>query len=185
MGNFQHGNTADIAYLRECLHYEPETGDFYWKLRPRHHFPNENIWKTINTRNGGTKAGSISNNGYVTIRLTGKLHLAHRLAWMFMWGTPIPPGREIDHINRNKADNRFKNLRLATRGQNGFNSKRKRNTKLPKNVCFDRGKNKYVVWVRAYGKQHFIGRFETIEEASVAATEAREKLHGRFCYHDT
>jgi len=47
----------------------------------------------------------------------------HRTVWSAMYGS-IPEGREIDHINGDRADNRLENLRLVTRQENMRNAKK-------------------------------------------------------------
>lgn len=68
--------------------------------------------------------GTANAKGYrvCTIVLDGRRCQAkiHRLVWMSVNG-PIPPGLVIDHINRDKADNRLANLRLADAGLNSRN----------------------------------------------------------------
>jgi len=65
--------------------------------------------------------GSIDKDGYIIIKIKGKQYKAHRLVYMFFNGE-FPKG-EIDHINRNRKDNRIENLRVATRLENILNSK--------------------------------------------------------------
>lgn len=77
--------------------------------------------KTVNrtTARIGSFAGTnhSDNNGYKRITINKKKYYAHRLAWLFEKGT-IPNGKEIDHVNRNKQDNRIINLRVVTSIEN-------------------------------------------------------------------
>lgn len=57
--------------------------------------------------------------GYRNIRIDGRAYRVHRLAWLWMTGEWPDP--ECDHINTVKNDNRWFNLRKATRGQNAAN----------------------------------------------------------------
>jgi hypothetical protein len=53
-------------YLQECFEYNRETGELFWKTRPRHHFKNDGIWKMWNTSHAGKKISNI-NDGYLTV----------------------------------------------------------------------------------------------------------------------
>ena len=86
--------------LRELLHYDPETGAFTW------------IKSTYRKGQPGTPAGCLSKRlGYILIGIDKRLYYAHRLA--FLWMTKQWPEKEVDHINLDKADNRWANLRPA------------------------------------------------------------------------
>lgn len=55
-------------------------------------------------------------HGYISIRVDGELYLAHRLAWFYVHG--VWPSVWLDHEDRDKTNNRLKNLREATVSQN-------------------------------------------------------------------
>lgn len=95
-----------VTRLRELLHYDSETGDFRWLKGTRGHHANRIV-----------RAGK---SRYIKIKIDQKIYLAHRLAWL--WMTGMFPVREIDHINRNRYDNRWTNLRDVTRSQNRLNN---------------------------------------------------------------
>lgn len=94
--------------LIQKLNYNPDTGEF--------------------TRPNGKIAGSLHKEGYHNIMIEGKKYLSHRLAWFYM--TRTWPVNCIDHVNRNRTDNRWVNLREATRSQNQMNSKLRVTNKL-------------------------------------------------------
>lgn len=96
-----------LDVLKELLSYNPETGLFVWlKNRGR-------------LAKCGSVAGSLDTHGYLHITISGKIYLSHRLAFLFMTGEfPIDC---VDHINRVRTDNRWCNLRDATKRQNSNN----------------------------------------------------------------
>lgn len=95
--------------LRNLIEYNPETGMWRWRVVRRNH-------KT------GWFAGALTPNGYLTIRIDGKTYYAHRLAWFWVHGE-WP--KITDHRDRDKANNRLDNLRLATKSKNAVNAKRR------------------------------------------------------------
>jgi hypothetical protein len=107
--------------LKELLDYSPETGEFRWQAS-----------------RGGVRAGDLAGCadrlGYLRITIDGRRHSAARLA--FLWMVGAFPVDEVDHRNQVKSDNRWSNLRNATRAQNQANKGYTRliNTELPKGV---------------------------------------------------
>ena len=93
--------------LKELLQYNENTGIFTWKI---------NKAKQIQI---GSVAGYLHHTGYIFIKINNKNYLAHRLAWLFIYGK-IP--KMIDHINRQRNDNRINNLRETNYKDNRLNS---------------------------------------------------------------
>ena len=119
--------------------------------------------------------------GYIYLEVDGKPYMAHRLAWFYMTG--IMPGKQIDHINRNKIDNRFENLREATHGQNRANSKNNNPNGLKGVRRLPWMKDGTKCWqakITHEKKQIYLGCFHTKEEAHQAYCKAAKKLHGDF-----
>lgn len=85
----------------------------------------------------------------------------------------------IDHINRNKLDNRRKNLRFCTPTQNQYNSIPKR-AKLPKGLYWRGDRRAWVVRIKSEGKRLFIGYYKRLGDARKACKEAVLKYHGEF-----
>jgi len=93
------------ARLKELLHYDPKTGEFTWLV------------DRTNGRKAGDAAGSLR-EGYRTIGVDGTQYYSHRLAVLYMTGAWPDAGLHVDHINREKHDNRWENLRVVSRSKN-------------------------------------------------------------------
>lgn len=145
-------------FLRSVLDYNAETGVFTW------------------LRDGSVASAPKDHRGYKRIGIEGQRPYAHRLA--FLWMTGSMP-QCVDHINCNMGDDRWKNLRGATKAQNGFNRGLQRNnTTGHKGVYYHANGYEAAVW--ANGKKHDLGRFRTLDDAVNAANAARLRLHGEF-----
>jgi hypothetical protein len=101
----------DQEYLKECFDYNKDTGDITWLTRPLHHFVNLAAMNSSNSKFAGKVAGSIMNRGYMLVGINGTRILYHRIILMLM-GLDVT-GKQVDHINGDKTDNRWANLRLV------------------------------------------------------------------------
>lgn len=150
--------------LRSVLAYEPETGGFVWKAR------------TAKCINIGDAAGSTSSNGYTRIFIDGKEWLAHRLAWLYVTGEQPPAC--IDHIDGNRANNRWSNLRSVTHSVNIQNQKvATTRSKLGVLGVGRHGVNTFRAVININGKDKHIGSFKTVEAASAAYLDAKRQFH--------
>lgn len=162
-----------LSRLREIVHYDPHSGVFTWCVDRGGHVK------------AGKVAGSLSPTGYWVIRLDDRLYPAHRLAWLYMTGG-WPP-HDIDHENLERADNRFANLRSATRAQNRANTRVHKHNKCGfKGVSFRaRGhRNPYEAKIRINKKLKHLGNFATAEEAHSAYAAAARQHYGEFARAD-
>lgn len=154
--------------LKRHLHYDAETGVFTW---------------LVNRTNGvkaGDKAGVLA-RGYVVFCLKNRQWSAHRLAFLYMEGRF--PSDFIDHVNGQKDDNRWVNLREANNSENQRNRSGTGSNCGIKNVTYVRNRDKYQVSLKVDGREKFIGYFQDLELAELVALEAREKFHGPFAKH--
>ena len=82
-----------------------------------------------------------------------------------------PPGKQIDHINNNKLDNRKCNLRAVTNQENQFNRP------TVKGYYLHKKSGKYMAYIMRDRHQHYLGLYETTEEAHAAYLEAKKETH--------
>jgi hypothetical protein len=156
-------------YVCSILDYDPETGEFRWKV-------NQGKNHTI-----GKIAGGLTKAGYRLISIGGQRYYAHRMAWLIITGQN--PSDEIDHINLNPDDNRLENLRPATHAQNHRNrTKQRNNTSGFKGVSKD--KNKWCAQIKLNGRKIFIGTFPTKEEAASAYDAEASRIFGQYARHN-
>jgi hypothetical protein len=149
-----------IDELRRLLNYDPITGALTWRVSNRR-------------RRAGDAAGYIGYRGYLYINLGNKQFRGHRLAWAIVTGT-WPS--EIDHANGDTADNRWSNLREATRSQNCAN--RRGWGKYLKGVRRQDGR--WYARIRIDGRMVYLGGYDTEDEAHVAYCAEAERIHGQF-----
>lgn len=105
----------------------------------------------------------------------------HKIIFERVLGRKLVLGELVDHIDNDPLNNRRKNLRLATKSQNGANSKRKvDNSTGYKGVIFESFTKRYKAAIRINGKTINLGRYDTPEEAHEAYKQAAIKYHGEF-----
>ena len=147
-----------IERLREVLDYNPETGKFRWK-------------KIVGRSNPNLTPKAKSINGYLRIQIDGYLLLQHRLA--FFMSTGRWPKGLIDHINRDRSDNRIMNLREVSKSENAHNAGAHRdNTSGHKGVYWHKNINKWSAQIYIRGTNIIIGYFKNLEEAAKARAAA-------------
>lgn len=126
----------------------------------------------------GDIAGGLGTTGYYTVRVNRVLYKLHRLMYLYHHG--IMP-EIVDHIDRDKANNRITNLRPATISENNANQKiRVDNSSGIKGVSLHKGSGNWVAKI----KGRTIGYFKDLEKASKAYDKAAKKEFGKF-YNDT
>lgn len=156
----------EIERLRHLLAYDPETGLFWWLVGRR-------------GASRGKLAGCARSDGYCVLRIDGIRVLAHRAAWAIVHGEW--PEAEVDHKNLNRADNRIENLRLASSTQNKANTRARSTNKAGlKGASFHRMTGKWAAQIQKDNATHFLGLFETAEQAHTAYCKAANLMHGEF-----
>lgn len=152
--------------LKELFIYNPDTG--YFTRR-----------KSIQGCAKGSIAGCLQ-RGYRGICVDRKKYRAHRLAWLYVYG--YFPEHEIDHINRDRDDNRIGNLREATRLCNARNANIPISNKTGiAGVAIDTERNKYLAYIQVNYKHKNLGRYNTLAEAAKARWEGEVKYDFPSC----
>lgn len=132
--------------VRAELDYNPETGELRRRISRAQ-------------AKAGDIAGYVCKNGYRYISIGNKEHLAHRLAWLIVHGQ-WPVG-ELDHINRNRSDNRLCNLRDVSHSDNCRNTPtRRHNTSGHRGVYWHKPSGLWLVLAHLRGKQYSLGYYK-------------------------
>jgi HNH endonuclease len=152
------------AQLASRLTYDPETGIFA---------------RGIGRKQTTKRAGTINGQGYRQIMIDGSIIGEHRLA--FLWMTGKFPEAEVDHVNLDKADNRWANLRPATRSQNMANKTLDdTNTSGLKGVGWHKRAGKWRARVQADGEATHLGLYDCRAAAHFAYLVASAQAFGAF-----
>lgn len=151
--------------LKQLIHYDPETGDFTWKVNRGKAAP-------------GKLAGHIcfkNTKQYRIIGVNGRIDRAHRLAWLYMTGSW--PTDEIDHINGDGTDNRWVNLRQVDRQENCRNMRiHNHNTSGVAGVSWRHQRSSWRAYIMIDNKQKNLGHFTDFFEAVCARKSAENRL---------
>lgn len=151
--------------LKVLLHYNPHTGAFTWR-----------VYRGGRAK-AGTLAGSLADNGYITISVLSRVYSAHRLAWFYMTGAW--PKLKIDHKDRKRSNNRWRNLRLATAQQNQHNrSKQHNNVSGYTGVTWNKRCQKWQAQITVDNERKYLGVFDDVTDAAKAYSKAKAIWHG-------
>jgi len=165
----------DREMLVSLLSYDTETGGFVWKERPASMFPSPPKAISWNKNFADKPAFLVRHgSGYLCGYIFYDRVYAHRVAWKIITGEEPP---QIDHINGDRSDNRFANLRAASNRVNSQNSRRRSdNTSGVTGVSWDALVEKWHAYITVNGAVVNLGRFKTVEEAR-AARKAAERMY--------
>ena len=159
-------NAAILTHqsLINLLDYSPISGVFTWRVRPRNHFKNVQAYGAWNTKFAGKEAGGIDGKRYIRINIDKCKYYTHRLAWLYIHGEW--PKNQIDHINRDKTDNRIQNLRDVTNQVNCQNMPmRNSNTSGITGVSWYKNINRWAACIKVDGKTKHGGTFKNKDDA--------------------
>jgi hypothetical protein len=152
--------TAD--FVRQTFDYDPTTGLLVRK-----------------TSSGGQRAGAVvscrDKHGYITVMIRGRNYMAHRLAWLHVYGTW--PSRGLDHINGNRADNRICNLRDVCQSVNMQNQRKARSNNKCGLLGVCRNRDRWRATIKDGPRVRHLGTFDTPEQAHESYLIAKRALH--------
>lgn len=155
-------NTMTQSYLKKIIKYNEDTGVFIWIV--------DRGYSTY----AGSIAGCINTLGYRTIKIDYHPHLAHRLAWLYVYGEW--PNGHIDHINHVRNDNRLANLRDVTRSENNKNVSRGVHNNKDIGVSWHIIRKKWQVYIGYKGKTKYLGLYSNKDDAIIARKNAEVEL---------
>ena len=168
--------TLTKQMLQTLFIYDESSGEFRHK-----------VTKSSNAR-AGDIAGSLNNLGYRETNINGTVYLVHRLIWLYKTGKF--PDKTIDHKDCDRSNNKWENLREATREEQAANSLvRSESTTGFKGICLSthRGYPIVVASISVGSKRYSKTRRYTnrtiqscIDELLPWLEGKRKELHGEF-----
>lgn len=169
-----------IEYLEECFEIDLNSpSGLIWKHRPLSHFFSKQYYNLFNHLWEGKPAGYQNKKGYYQVGVKGVIYPLHRIVYALAHRIQDFNGLLIDHINRNKGDNRPENLRLVNDSQNKMNSDLSKNNKSgAKGVYWIPRDQKWTAQIRVNGKLVALGYHKDFESARIAYETAHLKYRG-------
>lgn len=150
--------------LKKLLAYDQSSGLFSWRV------------SRGGSAQAGAVAGSLDSKGYLQIKVAGRLYLAHRLAWLYVYGE-FPDGH-LDHIDRNPKNNSIANLRICSRSENHQNlGLRATNTSGVTGVAWIKRSERWLAYINVNGARRRLGLFANKADAVAARINAKRDLH--------
>lgn len=156
---------ATKAEIARRVRYEPETGKFFWRVKVR-----GAKW------DAGDEIVGTPCAGYRTICVNRHEHYLHRIAVFLVTG--VWPMSEVDHVDQDKANNRYGNLRAVDHSGNMRNLPMPRtNTSGYVGVTWAKRRSKWFAQIKIGERNIGLGYFDDIEAAAAARKAANDK-HG-------
>lgn len=155
------------AQVLEYFEYNPQNGNLIWK-------------RNQGRARKGMHAGTPNSGGHIRIRIFTRFYYAHQLIWFYVTGKW--PLNDIDHKDLDPGNNRWGNLREATRSQNIMNTRiRMDNTSGVRGVCFHKTHKLWFSYIETDGNRKYLGWFKKFDDA-VNARRSAELEWGQFRY---
>ncbi len=138
------------------------------------------IWKeSRGPAKAGSIAGTVNSRGYRHIRIDNKFYQAHRLIWIYIYGF-LNDNEKIDHIDRNRTNNKISNLRKCSDTENSLNRNASSNSSSGIKNIYVTKSGLFYVECRLNGKQYRTPKFKNIDEAVKIRDEFVKSIHKEF-----
>ena len=168
---------AELAHLRGMLKYMPRKGVFIWLIHKQSYGGRVHPGAVAGTHSKDSKGAK-----RVNIKADGKYYKAHRLAFLFMTGKWPPRKKDVDHKDGDGFNNKWSNLRPATRGQNNHNRHciAVNNKSGKTGVSWSKQNKKWLARVTVEGEITHLGHYSKLKEAVAARRAGELKYFGKY-----
>ncbi len=139
------------------------------------------LFRWLEDRGRGMKgkiAGTPDSKGYIQIRIDGVKYRASRLAFLVVEG--VPPLHQVDHVNRDRSDNKWLNLRNATSSQNAMNRNIRTDNSSGTVGVHRRPDGRWQARITVDGTRVSLGHFDSLKRAIKVRSTAAKKHYGEF-----
>jgi len=144
------------------FNYNYETGVLKWLV------------PTAYRVNIGDEAGCINSRGHLQTMINGRFYQVHRIVWLICTGEF--PKNNIDHIDKNKLNNKFSNLRDVTQSENCKNQSIRSDNKSG-TVGIDKIKSGWRAQIQVNKTKINLGLFKNKQDATLAREQANIKYN--------
>jgi hypothetical protein len=151
-----------LQRANELLIYSPVTGDLRWRVGRA-------------KVKAGSIAGSIKSDGYRAVTIDYREYRAHRIAWLLVTGEW--PTYEIDHIDGQRANNAWHNLRDVPHLLNQQNRRKAFANNPTGRLGVSKIGKRFLAQIQISGRSTYIGTFDTADEAHASYVQAKRVHH--------
>lgn len=146
-------------------------------IETEYHFVDVTKGEVISKRKNSTITGTPNSRGYIQYEFGGRKILAHHYIYETYHDVKLQPGEQIDHINRDRTDNRISNLRLSNNTRNSQNKGCRIDSKTAVKGVSKTKSGNFVAAITINGSRSYLGTFKDIENAKKAYNRAALKAN--------